>query len=160
MLTGVSNPVHALRISGSRFDGGISYQHSGSHWNPLAANGSLVLLIAASDVVLESNQKSYPGDKMPAVSLVTTGPGEDGRLFNISGEVMILGGFGLGQDGVGLIRSLSENCKVSCGQPFHQYHIAGTPQANFARRAANASEWTPRGRAAAGLVLDGVRSPP
>ena len=150
---GTSNPVHALRISGSRFDGGVRSPHN----NSLATFGSLVLMIAAGDVVLEGNQKSYPGDPEPNVSLLTTGPGGDGRLFNVSGEVTILGGFGLGQAGVGLIRSLSEDCKISCGQPFHQYHIAGTPQANFAKSAANASEWMSHNHVAAGLVLDGVQ---
>ena len=159
---GTGDAVRSLRISGSRFDGGCGYQHGASGfgpsatWNPNAANGSLVLLIAADDVVLESNQKSYPGDHEPAVSLVATGPGGDGRLFNVSGDVSILGGFGLGQDGIGLVHSLSEDCKVDCGQPFHQYHIAGTPQANFAKSAANASNWQPH-RATAGPVLNGVQ---
>lgn len=40
---------------------------------------------------------------------------------------------------------------------FHQYHIPGVPQANFARAAANASGWLPHGRAAPGVVLDGVQ---
>jgi hypothetical protein len=120
-------------------------------------SGSLVLLIGADDVVLESNQKSYPGDHEPAVSLVATGPGGDGRLFNVSGDVSILGGFGEGQDGIGLVHSLSDDCKENCGQPFHQYHIVGTPQANFAKSAANASNWQPHGRATAGPVLNGVQ---
>ena len=70
---GASNPVRSVRIAGSFF-------------SPLA-NGSLVLLIAAVDVVLEGNDKSAPSAPEPSVSLVTTGPGEDGRLFDVSGEV-------------------------------------------------------------------------
>ena len=138
---GTEYPVRGVRISGSFF-------------SPLA-NGSLVLLIAAVDVVMEANDKSSTSAPQPSVSLVTTGPGEDGRLFNVSGEVVLSSGFGQGQEGVGLVRSLANNCTEMCGQPtFHQFHITGVPRANFAR--GNASTWLPRGGAALGPMLDGV----
>ena len=107
--------------------------------------------------MLEGNDKSAPSAPEPSVSLVTTGPGEDGRFFNVSGEVTISSGFGQGQEGVGLVRSLDENCSEACAQPFHQWHIVGVPRANFARSAHDASAWLPRGSLSpSGAMIDGA----